>query len=467
MKKNTFSSRLKNLFDQKQLSLVEVAQAINISAPSVHRWTRGGEIEYENLRALANYLEVNWIWLRYGDEAIEGLKDSINNGKSVAEERREYLSKIVESEARMNLAQDMARIATWEWNVLTNELRGSPNSELIFGLSIEKIRLSLLPFEALSLDALIEKFSDSELVLEWDFNLPQPDSEDDRWFATRGKLLYDAQHRPIKIIGASIDITLRKHMQRAMEKSEYIMRKVMETIPVGLWIADQNGKIAMANPEAERIWGGAKFVGLEHYGDYKGWWEGTGKEIGNEGWTLARAIKYGEVSRGETVNIEAFDGEQRTIIMSAIPLFDHENSIIGAIEVNQDITTLKQTEALLRVKEKKWNFIFEQSLIGIAYCKTSDGPLLGNAKFAELAKISIDELSNVKFENLLEENLSKEFQTRISNVQVGEEARFAIRGSLKRKTGTSVDVQLFVIYNLIANSVFKLLVFAFESNPKN
>ena len=467
MTKITFPIRLKTLLAQKHLTMTEVAQAINISAPSVHRWTRGGEIDYENLRALANFLEVNWIWLRYGDEAIEGLKESINNSESVAEERRDYLSKIVESEARMNLAQDMARIATWEWNVLTNELKGSPNSELIFGLPIEKIRSSLLPFEALSLSALIEKFSESELVQEWDINLPQPVGEEDRWFATRGKLLYDAQHRPIKIIGVSIDITLRKHMQRTMEKSEYITRKVIETIPVGLWIADQNGKIAMANPEAERIWGGAKFVDLEHYGDYKGWWEDTGKEIGNEGWTLARAIKYGEVSRGETVNIEAFDGEQRTIIMSAIPLFDHENSIIGAIEVNQDITTLKQTEALLRVKEKKWNFIFEQSLIGIAYCKTSDGPLLVNAKFAELAKISFDELSNVKFENLLEANLSKEFQIRISNVQVGEEARFALRGGLKRKTGASVDVQFLVIYNRIANSVFKLLVFVIESNPKH
>ena len=467
MKKNTFSSRLKNLLDQKQLSLVEVAQAINISAPSVHRWTRGGEIEYENLRALANYLEVNWIWLRYGDEAIEGLKDSISNCESVAEERRDYLSKIVESEARMNLAQDMAHIATWEWNVLINELIGSHNSELIFGLPIEKIRSSLLPFEALSLNALIEKFSESELVQEWDFNLPQPDGEEDRWFATRGKLLYDAQHRPIKIIGVSIDITQRKLMRMALEKSEYIMRKVIETIPVGLWIADQNGKIVIANPEAERIWGGAKFVGLELYGDYKGWWKDTGKEIGNEGWTLARAIKYGEVSHGEIVNIEAFDGEQRTIIMSAIPLLDHDNSIIGAIEVNQDITTLKQAEELLRVKEKKWNFIFEQSLIGIAYCKTSEGPLLGNAKFAELAKISIDELSNVKFENLLDENLSKEFQMRISNVQVGEEARFAIRGGLKCKTGDSVDVQFFVIYSLIDTSVCKLLVFAIESNPKH
>ena len=84
-----------------------------------------------------------------------------------------------------------------------------------------------------------------------------------------------------------------------------------------------------------------------------------------------------------------------------------------------------------------------------------------------MAKISINELAGMKFENLLEENLSKEFLTRLSNIEIGEEARFALRGGFKRKAGASVDAQLFVIYNLIANSVFRLLVFAFESNPKH
>lgn len=344
MIKNTFSTRLKSLLDEKQLTLAEVAREVSTSAPSVHRWTRGGEIEYENLRALANFLEVNWIWLRYGDEAIEGLKESIDNSDTVANERREYLSKIMENEARMNLAQDMARIATWEWNVLINELTGSPNCEQIFGVPIEEVRSNLLPFEALSINALIEKFSGNELAQEWDFNLPQLDREEDRWFASRGKLLCDAHNRPTKIVGVSIDITQRKQMQRALEKSEYIMRKVIETIPFGLWIADENGHITMANPEAERIWGGAKYVGLAQYGDYKGRWESTGKELGSDGWTLARAVKHGEISHGEIVNIEAFDGTQRTIIMSAIPLRDENNIIIGAIEVNQDITGIKNTE---------------------------------------------------------------------------------------------------------------------------
>jgi PAS domain S-box-containing protein len=191
---------------------------------------------------------------------------------------------------------------------------------------------------------LIQRFSDSTLTKEWDFNLPQQSGDDDRWFVSRAKLLYDAQNRPNKIVGVSIDITERKQMQKEVEKSEYILRKVIETIPVGLWIADQNGRITVANPEAKRIWGGVKFVDIDQYGDYKGWWEHSGEEVGSEGWTLARAVKHGEVSKGEIVNIKGFDGVERRIIMSAIPLFNDKNKIIGAIEVNQDITEIKDAK---------------------------------------------------------------------------------------------------------------------------
>jgi transcriptional regulator with XRE-family HTH domain len=124
----SFSDRLKSLLEQKQLTLAEVARSVGTSTPSVHRWTRGGRIEYENLRLLAKFLDVNWIWLRYGDEALEGLQESLVTNASVADERRKFLGEIVENEARMNLAQELAGIVTWEWNVLTDELVFQPRS---------------------------------------------------------------------------------------------------------------------------------------------------------------------------------------------------------------------------------------------------------------------------------------------------------------------------------------------------
>ncbi|MEO8418043.1 MAG: PAS domain S-box protein [Methylophilaceae bacterium] len=453
--------RLKALLEQKQLTLAEVARAINMSAPSVHRWTRGGEIEYENLRALADYLEVNWVWLRYGDEAIEGLQETMSANGSAADERRKHLGQIMESEARMTLAQDMASIVTWEWNVLTDELTGSPNCEQIFGQTIVEIRPKLLPFESLGLEALITQFKSSNHPHEWEFNLPKNEVDSERWFVSRGRLIFDAQERPLKVVGVSIDITQSIHMRNALEQSEYLMRKVIETIPVGLWIADQKGRITKANPEAERIWGGAKLVELEHYGEYKGWWESTGKEIGSSGWTLARAIQQGEESRGEIVNIEAFDGKQRTIIMSAIPLLDADNEIIGAIEVNQDITALKRTEESLKSIVEQWKAIFEQPLVGIAYYRADSDSLHVNARFAELVQRSMEELAGESLANLLDEETNDAYQAHLCSTPAGKTTTFKQRGKLRCKAGETADMQLCIVSSKQAGSVLKTLVFVF------
>ncbi|MGB4812504.1 MAG: PAS domain S-box protein [Methylophilaceae bacterium] len=462
LKKSTFSIRLKALLAQKQLTLAEVAGAIGTSAPSVHRWTRGGEIEYENLRALAKFLEVNWIWLRYGDEAIDELKESVPSNTFATEERRKYLGQIMENEALMTLAQDMARIAIWEWNVLTNELTASANSERIFGQQIETVRASMLPFETFDLEALTAKFTNSELPPEWDFKISIDDSKSVRWFAARGKMVFDAQGRPFKIVGVSIDITERKQLESSLELSEYMMRKVIETIPLGLWVADQSGRITTANPEAERIWGGAKLVELSRYSEYKGWREDTGQEVSGADWTLARAVKHGEVSLGEVVNIEAFDGERRTIIMSAIPLLDANQKIIGAIEVNQDITALKRVEDSLKLTVEQWDATFEQPLIGIAYCKANGG-LHINAKFAELIGSNVQELTSDDLESYLDEDARRTFKSKIQNKQPDKTTTFMLPSQLKCKGGTPKSILLGVTCYAATNAIFKYLIFAIEA----
>ncbi|HSG92316.1 MAG TPA: PAS domain-containing protein, partial [Methylotenera sp.] len=194
----------------------------------------------------------------------------------------------------------------------------------------------------------------------WDFEVTD-DTGQIKWFSSRAELIYDAANRPIKVIGVSSDITDRKQAEMALAQSESIQKRIIDIIPVGLWVADETGKICLANPEVKRIWGGAKYVGLEQYGEYKGWWEKNGKELGAEGWTLARAVKQGETSEPEVVNIEAFDGQRRTIIMHATPLKNAEGEIIGAIEVNQDITDLKNTERTLMTSLAQWQAVFDQN----------------------------------------------------------------------------------------------------------
>lgn len=382
MKKNGFGERLKTLLKQKKLTQAQVANAVGTSIPSVNRWTKGGEIEYQNLRTLADFLAVNWVWLRYGDEAIESLNMADPEDSPVKDLRREYLNQILESEARMKAALEMAQIINWEWNVLTDTVNCSENATALFGVSTDHLPNCMLPFTQLSLEELITTFGNGQ-PHNWDYQIIT-DTNEVKWFTSRAELVYDAAKRPLKVIGISVDITDRKQAETALEQSEYTLKKIIDIIPVGLWVADKTGQITLANPEVQRIWGEAKYVGLDQYDEYKGWWEKSGEELGATGWTLARAVQAGETSKPEIVNIEAFDGKARTIIMHATPLKDRQDNVIGAIEINQDITELKNTERTLKKLLEQWQAVFDQ---------------------AEFSVIQLDEALNIK---VLSERLKTE-----------------------------------------------------------
>ena len=123
-----------------------------------------------------------------------------------------------------------------------------------------------------------------------------------------------------------------------------LLPQVLEALPVGVWIMDRTGSISHGNPAGRAIWGGARYVGPADFGEYKGWWADTGRRIAADEWAAARAIRNGETSLDEVIDIECFDGSHKTILNSALPLRNSTGDIIGAIIINQDITDRRRSE---------------------------------------------------------------------------------------------------------------------------
>ena len=83
------------------------------------------------------------------------------------------------------------------------------------------------------------------------------------------------------------DITALHEAQEKQRASEQLFRTVFDLLPVGLWIADREGRITRGNPAGQRIWQGSRLVGPEQFGEYKGWWVDTGKPIAPEEWGIS------------------------------------------------------------------------------------------------------------------------------------------------------------------------------------
>ena len=153
------------------------------------------------------------------------------------------------------------------------------------------------------------------------------------------------------------DITERKRAEEALGESEGLLKSVMELLPLGVWIQNSKGEIISGNTAGKRIWAGERYVGINQFGEYKGWGLESRKLIEPHEWAAARAIEKGETSLDEQIEIECFDSTHKVILNSALPLRGSDGGIKGAIIVNQDITERKRAEAALHKANKQLNLL--------------------------------------------------------------------------------------------------------------
>jgi|GEM_PF-1736447 len=150
------------------------------------------------------------------------------------------------------------------------------------------------------------------------------------------------------LILCRVDCTERVRTRQALRQQDILFRRVVDTLPVGLYLADRHGRIIASNPAGEAIWAGTRYVGTDRFAEYKAWWLESGERIAAEDWALARAVRRGETSLNEMIEIEAFDGTRKIILNSAIPVSGDGGELLGAFVVIQDITARREAEFRLQ-----------------------------------------------------------------------------------------------------------------------
>ena len=170
--------------------------------------------------------------------------------------------------------------------------------------------------------------------------------------------------RPVRVASAH-DVTQRKEAEEAVRRSERKLRTVLEHLPVGVWFTDESGRIVFGNAAGERVWGGARYVGIDQFHEYKGWWADTGEPLGPEDWGLARALRTGREALGEMIDIECFDGTRKTILNSAVPLRDEAGKVLGGVVINEDVTDRRRAEEALRESEARSKLAQRAGGVGI------------------------------------------------------------------------------------------------------
>ena len=142
---------------------------------------------------------------------------------------------------------------------------------------------------------------------------------------------------------------LLRERERHVKASEDLLRvgrklsSILERLPVGVLIADLEGRICQTTEEVSRIFRSGEPTAHDAYGEILGWWNGSGQMIRNPDAPLAKAL-LGEASHSEPMVIRCFDGTDKTILGSAAPLRSLDGGVVGAVVLIQDLTEGKKIE---------------------------------------------------------------------------------------------------------------------------
>lgn len=139
-------------------------------------------------------------------------------------ERRKAEESIRESEERLRLAQQVARVGTFEWSIAGGVNRWAPELEALYGLpkggfkqTIEAWLEMIHPEDrAAAEQQMHEALKTGAFEGEWRVLWPDGTVH---WLAGRGRVFRDGSGQPLRMVGVNIDITRRKQMEQEYQRA--------------------------------------------------------------------------------------------------------------------------------------------------------------------------------------------------------------------------------------------------------
>lgn len=159
--------------------------------------------------------------------------------------------KIEESEDRWNIVIDASELGTWELDVKTDKIVYSERLKEIFGVSKDQTAghpdlVALIHPEDIPIREAAFKEAFRTGVLQYSARIIRPDNSI-CWMEGRGKVFFDKEGKPAKMIGAVRDITEEKHFQHKLQESERKFRLLADSMPQFVWTADEEGQFDYFN----------------------------------------------------------------------------------------------------------------------------------------------------------------------------------------------------------------------------
>ncbi len=352
----------------------------------------------EENRSLKEELEK----IRAEKEQLEQQMEQLNRAKAHTgrcADRSFLEEELHRSRTSFELVNKATLDIVWDWDLKTNALHWNEAVEAATGRSrdelsptIESWHSHIHPEDRQRVVESIQKAIDQGKEfwsMEYRFG---PEGGPWKDYFDRGYIARDQQGKVWRMVGTMFNCTDQKKAEEALAYNEKLLQNILQVLPVGIFISDEQGNVVKTNRVAEEIWGGVKYVPIDQLKEYKGWWRKTGKRINSDEWAFARAFRKGETSVNEEIDIECFDGTRKTVLNFAVPIKNEDGRIVSAVAVIMDITNRIKMEEALQESEERFRKVLEIQTVGVLFFDMESNFLNANDTFLRMIGYSREAL---------------------------------------------------------------------------
>ncbi|WP_192561229.1 PAS domain-containing hybrid sensor histidine kinase/response regulator [Pseudomonas gozinkensis] len=255
-----------------------------------------------------------------------------------------------ESEERLQLALAATdAVGTWDWDIGEDRFIADAHFAQLHGidpgmagqLPISEYLHGVHPEDRALIARSIKHCITHGTEYAEEYRLLQANGEV-RWVFARGRCYKDHHGRPMRFLGAALDLTERKHTEQALRQSQTELQLIINAMPILISYVDHEERFRLNNA-AYLDWYG--LTPQELYGR-------TIREVIGEEAYFLRAPYIAEALAGRPCSFSLYtphrDGSQRHALMNYLPRHGADGAVNGFYIFVIDETERKKTEEALR-----------------------------------------------------------------------------------------------------------------------
>ena len=357
-------------------------------------------------------------------------------------QQRELTKKeLADANAKYIKAQQLGKVGNWEYDIVTQEFYASSEAMRMFGFTGDTSPLtpervgSCIPEREQVHQSLVDLI-ENDVPYNLEYDIITEDSGERMTVNSLGELQRDESGNPVKIQGAILDISERRHSEASLRESEERFRRAVASSPVPIMIHDEDDRVLQLSVGWTEL-SGYSIEDIPTLPDWteKAYGERTGikKAYIDDLFNIDHSVNNGEWT------VKTKDGSTRIWEFQATPLGERSSGRRVLLSIAADVTERKQVEEALRKSEERFRDLFENAPFPYQSLDERGYLIEANRRWLDHLGYCRDEVVGTSFAEFLHPEWQDHFRENFTTFKsIGEV--LGVEFQLRKRDGTYVWV---------------------------